>query len=311
MKRPKTRGIINRFTQYSKQEPLKAALLVFVVVVGIGGGAMGVNSFFKNRSSDAATVELKVQTGEYGDLPSWWLDDYFGASVCQGTDCEYNADPDSDGLTNGQEYYYKSDPTKSDTNANGKKDGEDVAANIHPSKPGNVTFEDAASDDNIVSEGLAFEENIASELNKELDIRNVAIQVVPDSALDIEYSETREVFDSYSDSFERLIDQHFPKSSMSDIAETLEKGSDIDAMTIASNAQFMAIELRKMKVPSKLVNFHKYNIVFYQTLYELMSLNSSAADMGNPEGDLWFDKAQSLYAIMQKLNFEKQRLQHL
>lgn len=307
MKSPKNKKIIARVIEYVRQNQKQASVLVFAVIVVFGGAGIGTYKYIKGRAVQTARV-LEVQTGEYGTLPAWWMSDHFDVSVCEIEECKYNSDPDGDKLTNGQEYYYRSNPTKADTNGNGQDDGTDVAQNFDPSKPGKVTFEEAASDDTIVGESLAFEEDIVGSFHEEVDISKVPLPVVADGSLDIVYEENEDVYTRYTQDLHGTINSYFPKDAMAEISLTMQSGSDLDAMILGKKAMELSIDLKHIKVPAKFTTFHKYNIAFYQTLYELLSLNGSAADMTSPEGDLWFDKAQSMYALMQKMNFEKQRL---
>jgi hypothetical protein len=60
-------------------------------------------------------------------LPDWWELQYFGA-----TGQNKNADADSDGLTNDEEYQNRTNPTKADTESDGMPDGWEVDNKLNP-----------------------------------------------------------------------------------------------------------------------------------------------------------------------------------
>ncbi len=59
---------------------------------------------------------------DYNTLPDWWETEYWGALGQNPT-----LDPDGDGLTNYEDYYYLTNPLKYDTAVSGMSDGEEVA----------------------------------------------------------------------------------------------------------------------------------------------------------------------------------------
>lgn len=59
---------------------------------------------------------------DYNTLPDWWETKYWGAIGQNPT-----LDPDADGLTNYEDYYYLTNPRKYDTAVSGMSDGEEVA----------------------------------------------------------------------------------------------------------------------------------------------------------------------------------------
>jgi hypothetical protein len=60
-------------------------------------------------------------------LPDWWELQYFGT-----TGQNKNADADSDGLTNDEEYQNRTNPTKADTDSDGMPDGWEVDNKLNP-----------------------------------------------------------------------------------------------------------------------------------------------------------------------------------
>lgn len=71
-------------------------------------------------------------------IPDWWEMQYFGGQ----TNAVADADPDSDGLTNSQEYQHSTDPVNPDTDGDGMGDGWEVAYDFNPLDPSDA-MEDA------------------------------------------------------------------------------------------------------------------------------------------------------------------------
>jgi hypothetical protein len=280
--------------------------MAFVSVLLLGGSVMAYRHF--TDPGQVLLAKIEVQEGAYGVIPAWWLDDHFGASVCDFDLCKYEADPDDDNLTNGQEYYYRSNPNESDTNKNGLSDGDDVSQDFDPSKEGKVTFEEAGSDLSILGESLVFDKDIKAIYYEETDISKVGIQIIPDSKLDISHVETQEEYEAYADDFKDAVNNYFPAARMAEAMLAFEKGTLSEASGASKEALALSLELGDIRVPSRLVAFHKYNIALYQVLYDLMVLEDKSADMDSPESDVWYDKAQALLAILQKLDLEKAKL---
>lgn len=262
---------------------------------------------FTDRSY-VLTAKIEVQEGAYGVIPAWWLDDYFGSSVCEYDQCKYEADPDEDKLTNGQEYYYRSNPNESDTNKNGQSDGDDVSQDFDPSRPGKVTFEEAASDVSILGESLVFDKDIKDLYNEQMDINRVGIQLIPDARLTIINNETDDDYRRYFEDFKDAVDQYFPQDRLAEAMMAFETGTMQEARGASKDALALSIELSKIKVPSRMVAFHKYNIAVYQVLYDLMVLDDKSNDPSSPESEVWYDKAEALLASLQRLELEKDRI---
>lgn len=72
-------------------------------------------------------------------IPNWWRAQYFGSgSTTNGTSCA-SCDPDSDGLTNLQEYQLATDPNNPDTDGDGLPDGVDFDPKQYDHTPPSFT----------------------------------------------------------------------------------------------------------------------------------------------------------------------------
>ncbi|MBI2607439.1 MAG: hypothetical protein HYW51_01285 [Candidatus Doudnabacteria bacterium] len=278
---------------------LSALVLVFVIIFGL-----------QRQSRDQTSLATEIPQIVDSALPGWWYAEYFGASVCEKDICRSDADPDNDKLTNAQEFYYHSNPLNRDTNNNGLTDGEDVASNFDPSKPGKVTFEEAASDDVFVGEGLVFAEDIKKELSKSQDINAVKLPEVNELELNIIDDNSEEALTQYSESSSALIEEYFPGNQIGLINQTLltynlQKKQDI---TLRSLQVYSG--LKKLSVPSDLLTFHKYNILLFQLIPEVLSTPDDAllGDEFSSETNYWIDSTKQLLVVMQKLDLEAQVL---
>src|SRR6185503_17407827 len=142
-----------------------------------------------------------------------WYKQYFGASICTSENCKSEADPDLDGLTNQQEYYYHSDPMKDHTVGDKMNDGELVAHGFVPSKSGQITFAQASSDDNIVGESLFFNDDIKNEIQSSNDISQVTTPLIPDAQLKI-VGDSQSSFQEYDKQVNDKINKYFPSSNI-------------------------------------------------------------------------------------------------
>ncbi|MFO8058267.1 MAG: hypothetical protein R6V10_13325 [bacterium] len=89
-------------------------------VMGAGGSAMSSSSYQMNATLGQPSPLGDALSTNYDNYPGFW----------QGDECVY--DPDQDGLSNADEYYYLTDPYNSDTDGDGVDDGDEVALNMDP-----------------------------------------------------------------------------------------------------------------------------------------------------------------------------------
>jgi len=290
------KNLLNRFNQLTKKQ--KQVLILASSMVVLAGG------FFVIYRTQTKVNPVYTYEASAAEIPGWWYKDYFGYSVCEVDRCQVNADPDNDKLNNGQEFFYKSDPLRKDTNGNGRNDGEDVANNVDPSKKGNVTFDQVASDENILGESLLFDADVKKEFAKSFDMTNVVLPLPSDIELDIIENPRQADIDGYTFALNELIKKHLPytKDQIKLMADT---SSDSEIQNFKANSVQLASSLKKLAVPLPLINLHKYTIAMYELMPDV--LFNSEADLENKstkEKNAWYDKTQMFLVISQKLDFE-------
>lgn len=288
---------VKRKNKFFTKKNLSLALLVFVLATGTFVGI--------RQKMNKPNVSSAVTGVSDSETPGWWLQKYFGASVCSADNCKQESDPDNDKLSNAQEYFYHSDPLNEDTNKNGLKDGADVANNYDPSRPGKVTFDEVSSEDSILFEGLVFNQDIKKIVEESQDISKVSLPLPLDSDLKISAEDSPEVFQKYFEDLGTAIDKYFSKSNMENMKNTLKSGDTDQIESVKIKSARLVDELKEISVPARLLTFHRYNITFYYLLGEVLpgpDLSSEASS------DAWYDKARAFLAIQQKLELEKEIL---
>lgn len=284
----------NGYQKYTKLFALTLLVGVFV----FGSIKLAVTKFKSNPKIAAETSATEI--------PAWWNAEYFSGSICEQENCKPEADPDQDGLNNSQEFYYKTHPLMPYTVGDKLNDGQLVAAGFDPSKPGHVTFDQAASDDSVLLESLVFDQDVKELVSEANDISKVVLPVVKDSDLKINYDGNTEIYQTYLNQLQATVTKYFSKQDLASISETIKNGGGPGLNQIIAKSEMLASDLKTISVPVKFLSFHKYTMAFYQLLPEV--LNAPAADSNDPEGDLWYDKAQAFLAVQQKLSFEKDLL---
>ncbi len=284
----------NGYQKYTKLFALTLLVGVFV----FGSIKLAVTKFKSNPKVAAETSAPEI--------PAWWNAEYFSGSICDQENCKPEADPDQDGLTNSQEFYYHTHPLTPYTVGDELNDGQLVAAGFDPSKPGRVTFEEAASDDSVLLESLVFDQDVKELVAESNDISKVALPVVKDSELKLNYDGSNQIYQAYLVQMQSTVSKYFSPQDLVSIRETIKTGSGPGLIQIISKSEMLASDLKTLTVPVKFLSFHKYTIALYQLLPEV--LDAPASDTTDPEGDIWYDKAQAFLAVQQKLDFEKQLL---
>jgi hypothetical protein len=284
---------------------LKPKITITIVIIFITALSLTVFLYKSNKAVVSGIETPSVQK----EIPGWWYDDHFGSSVCEKDICKNDSDPDKDGLTNQQEFYYHSNPVKADTNGNGLDDGEDVSQNFDPSRPGKITFEQVASDDNIVGESLAFGDDIkkiVSDLTKpkEFDLTSIS-----ESTFNISQNNTKENLVSYLKNTNNIYGKYIPGGIDSLDSLLAEHDQDtIDSLKLKS-AQVYS-ELLKIEVPLEAVNLHKYELGFIKLIPRIVEVPSEEDinDLSNTKANAWYDDVKMFTSIKQKSDLELYRL---
>ncbi len=281
----------------SKKMRMLITILSLIVIFGLGTGI-----FIYLRNSKPHKQAENVYPNP---IPAWWYQQYFGKSVCDNSDCKPDSDPDSDKLSNIQEYYYHTDPHNSHTVGDKLSDSELVASGFDPSKPGHKTFADVTSDQSFLGESLVFDQDIKKIVADTNDISKINLPLVNDDQVTVVYTEEGDDYKKYATDLHSTIDYYFPQQRMPGILQTIKSGDPSQLDDVKTAAGDLSAKLKLIPVPYHLLLFHKYNIALYQLLSEIVP---APTDLNSQESEIWYDKFQQFLAIQQRLNFEEQAL---
>ncbi len=79
--------------------------------------------------------QIKKEVNYNGLTSQAWQKTFFHQAICQNKNvCGENADPDKDGLTNNEEFHYKTDPLNPDSDRDGYLDGDEIKNGFNPLK---------------------------------------------------------------------------------------------------------------------------------------------------------------------------------
>ena len=278
----------------------------FLIILAAAGGYALYARHTRPRVASTSTV---VPTAQASAIPGWWYQQYFGSSVCAQDNCKLESDPDHDGLTNAQEFYYHSDPTKSHTTGDAMSDGELVAHNFDPSKKGHVTFDQATSDDNVLGESLVFNSDVTQLLNNMANPK-LTPPVIPDSQIKISSDNSKSAIAAYIKQSNDAVANNFPSDRDTFIEQAMQSGDSYRIDDVRNRMNKSLKELEQLSVPSSLVALHKDMINFYTLLPDVLNMPSDA-DLGNMSdaaANAWYDKTQLAFGLYQKINLETQQL---
>lgn len=274
--------------------------------------AAGIGLFLFQTGRNQEDV-LDIPEAAASEIPGWWLDEYFGASVCESDVCRPEADPDSDRLTNRQEFFYSTDPWDPDTNDNDSTDGEDVAHGFNPVQPGKIAFDQALSDDSIFGESLLFSEDIKNLINKETDPNRVTLPRVLDAELNISPDDSVQAVATYLEAVNDIVVRYFGDDFEAYIELALLDPGPTKASEIEIIALQAVAELKRMTVPLPALQLHKYYISMIGLLPDVLSVPDSATlqDETNTTGNYWYDQAQAFSVLIYRIQLEGHRLNNL
>lgn len=282
----------------------KGGLLVLII-------AVAVTAFILSKKQGKTVANItRPETAQASEMPGWWYKDYFGTSVCQDDNCKPESDPDNDKLTNAQEFYYHSDPQNFDTNGNGQSDGEDVAQGFDPSKEGKLTFDQAASDDNIFGESLLFNTDVKQILNELVDPNKVQLDLPSDSEINISSDNSPDAITNYLTASDEIAQKYLPKDIDAYITDAANSNSEQKISDVNLRIQKILLEFNKLSVPSELLTLHKYEAAYMALIPQVIDMPSEQelSDMTNAEANTWYDKTQAFFTLSQKINLETEAL---
>src|SRR3989344_5948056 len=233
------RGDLARFQRFI----LPAVLL-------IGGGLIILGTYLPARD-DSDGVASADQT-----LPADWLKRYFNTAddnnlAVQGPE----GDPDVDGLTNWQEFYFSTDPTKLSTMGDGISDGAKVAFNVNP-LIGEQIYSTAYAEeitrkfieDNQLEEFKI--ENIEKQVNELLnpqDINDVEIVLPDPKTLKVVNNHSPEFIDAYLQKTQEVGGDMVTSEQV--LSEQLAVPNGVDATVTLTQIHETIDQLRQIEVP--------------------------------------------------------------
>ena len=290
-----------RKSQYKKY--LQFFVTALIVVIFIFAGKI----IWSDKHKPTKIADTQVVDKVPDQIPGWWYQQYFGKDICDQPACDQKADPDHDGLTNYQEFYYHTNPLNAYTVQDKLNDGELVAAGFDPSKPGHMTFDQVSTPENLLGESLLFDSDIKKMVADANDINQVVLPLVADDNLHI-IDDSPQNFKTYATALQTAVDKYFPAQSSANIAATLKSGSDDQVVDIKLKSDLLVSDLKNIPVPKTYLMFTKYNIAMFQLLGKVVPIPS---DLSGTAGDTWYENAREFFAVQQKLQTEQQRLKLL
>jgi hypothetical protein len=279
--------------------------VIFVCLLTAGAAIYGIKQKQKPKVASSTVVVPQVSSTT---IPGWWYQQYFGASVCNEDKCKPDADPDHDGLNNQQEYYYKTDPTKAHTVGDKLNDGQLVAQNFDPSKKGHLTFEQAGSDDEILGEGLAFNNDISKLINEEVNL-NLTYPVIDNSELKISSDNSKKAIIDYLDKSDLIVHENFP-NGLNEIQNYSNTPDQINQIQKSSSKTVQ--NLKNLPVPPAALQAHKDLIILIQLLPKVLAIPDKTVleDNMNPVGNQWYDNSRIYFSVLQKITMEIRNIQN-
>ncbi|MBX4187479.1 MAG: hypothetical protein KW802_04510 [Candidatus Doudnabacteria bacterium] len=290
--------------KFFQKKTLLLALLIFI----LGTSAYyGIRQKTHKEAVSGTATEISAS-----DIPGWWLQKYFGASVCTQDICKPESDPDQDKLTNTQEFYYHSSPVDQDTNKNGMKDGEDVANNYDPSQPGKVSFDDIATDESILGESLVFDSDVKQLINQMTDPTKIKLPEVKSEEIIISKDDSKQAREEYLNKLSQAVEKYFNFDVEATFKAAAQNGNEEQIQEIKVRSLKLLVELKTIPTPPSTAPLHKYYIALVQLIPKVISMPGADTLGQNEEANnLWYDSAQSYFVLLQKIGIEREKLNQL
>lgn len=280
-------------------------LIRFVVVVGV---LFSVGILYLSLRNKSEHNPIAATQAEASEIPTWWYQKYFGVAVCDKSFCQPKEDSDKDKLTNAQEFYFHTNPVIADTNSNGLNDGQDVAAGFDPSKPGKVSFDEAASDDSILGESLLFDSEIKSTIQEMVDTSKITIPAAPKVVFNITQNNAQAGISEYLATLDNETAGSFSVVSLEEITARISNREDVSRFKPVLTD--LLDKLKSMPVPSDALVLHGYNYVFWEMILQLVDLpaQEQLEDVNDPVGGLWYERTRTATELYRRMGIEENRL---
>ena len=140
----------SKATQNVKNTLIQTVLVILALALPAGSIAFALNNSSSVKDIGAGKKSFDQVLSERNTLSVDGVDQEFKAWIADFNDIKEDqrsleSDPDSDGLTNRDEFYFKTIPTNSQTCGNSRLDGENILASIDPSSCRPINFNDPAT----------------------------------------------------------------------------------------------------------------------------------------------------------------------
>jgi hypothetical protein len=306
----KSQGIKDKLFEWTSKNRMKSSVFAFFLVISlVGAGKLGLSML--QGPSPAATITEEGK--DIQEIPSWWYTDNFGVVSCEKDDCRNDADPDGDKLSNEQEFYFNTKALVADTNGNGQSDGEDVSMGYDPARPGKMTFEEAASDDNVVGESLVFGEDIKTLLNEMVDPNKAVLPGIDPDDIKVSQDNSPQAISTYFTSLQTILTKYIPNNPSEFITQAISTKNEDSKLSLKRSSEKVLDELEKLTVPSEVLTFHKYtmmSMILLPIVINPPADESALQDDQNIEATEWYEATRAYAALIQKLELETTRLQN-
>lgn len=306
-----TEGFSPEGKSFFSRKKLILGIAIFVLAAFSAGGFY----FYEKRES------ARNQYENSGLLPASWLIKYFGTDrdgdpKVGGVD----ADLDEDLLTNYQEFYFGTDPTKRDTDGDGQYDGVEVAVNQNPTGPGELYATDYAknvADQFIEDNGLEEfkEENIRKQvlgIMSPPDAKTVEVPMPDIRTLNVVSDESQTAAEKYIENLKSA--SRGLTIDATALQEMLNDPEGNSSLGMLGQINATVDRLRATPVPAPFVIFHQLNIAALQSAARIFEIEKTVDPNAEIEQQKEMIQQESYQlAVIQKANTlyeaEKQRLQ--
>ena len=274
----------------------KSVIVIVILIISLGIWNQGSKKIWGEKQKSAI---LAAQAKS--PMPPEWVKRYFGKDYCTRVDyCGPDADPDSDQLSNYEEYLYYTDPTDPDTDGDGALDGIEVRNLSNPTGSGDVPsprdiaslYENNPIADELIKAGL--EEIKKGNITTIDQIVSAASRIKAEDLpqfyeipFKIRDNNNQQAIYNYLAVFTKAAED-FQASPSAELGASIVDVQELDKLNeylTANNAYANAFTL--FEVPSDLLKFHKayYGSLIYKSLIVKTQRDFVAGDTTDAEAE--------------------------